>query len=92
MLAPLCCACNATPFVFARDGRITYCDMEPPAHLMDSFMVRGDNQIMSLEILSIALGKHVLLLCARVLCVIACCVRIVELCRRNCRSQFGGLV
>ena len=55
-------------------------------------MVRGDNQIMSLEILSIALGKHVLLLCARVLCVIACCVRIVELCRRNCRSQFGGLV
>jgi len=44
----------------ARDGRTTYCDMEPPSKLMDSFMVRGDNQIMSLEILSIALGKHVL--------------------------------
>jgi hypothetical protein len=47
-------ACVA--FVFARDGRTSYCDMEPPAELMESFMVRGDNQIMSLEILSIALG------------------------------------
>jgi hypothetical protein len=34
--------------------------MEPPAHVMKSFMVRGDNQIMSLEILSIALGQRML--------------------------------
>ena len=54
-------------FVFARDGRTSYCDMEPPAELMESFMVRGDNQIMSLEILSIALG----VMCDVAMCALA---------------------
>ena len=33
-----------------------YCDMEPPSHLMASFRPRRDNQIMGLEMLSIAVG------------------------------------
>jgi hypothetical protein len=33
-----------------------YCDMEPPACVMEFFQKRGDKQITSLEILSIALG------------------------------------
>jgi len=40
-----------------RSGCRLYCDMEPPAHLMQYFDVRGDGQIMGLELLSIALGK-----------------------------------
>jgi hypothetical protein len=40
----------------ASDGEIFYCDMEPDSLLMESFKRRGDNQIMSLEILSISLG------------------------------------
>ena len=46
-------------------------------------MVRGDNQIMSLEILSIALGKHVLLLCARALCD--------RVLRQDCRALLAKL-
>ena len=42
--------------VLIRDDRVFFCDMEPPAELMRSFQKRGDGQIMSLEILSIALG------------------------------------
>lgn len=33
-----------------------HCDMEPTAQLMSSFRARRDNQIMGLEILSIAVG------------------------------------
>ena len=39
-----------------RDRRFAYCDTEPPDVILNSFMKRGDNQITSLEILSIALG------------------------------------
>ena len=38
------------------DGQIDYCDMEPAASTMQLFQSRRDNQITSLEILSIALG------------------------------------
>jgi hypothetical protein len=40
-----------------RDGKFYYSDAEPPNAIMQSFMRRGDNQIMCLEILSIAFGK-----------------------------------
>ena len=48
------------PFVhnLARDGMVSYCDMQPSEKIMRSFKKRGDNQITSLEILSIALGKY----------------------------------
>ena len=88
----LFCMCIVTKLCYARDGCISFCDMEPPAQLMDSFMVRGDNQIMSLEILSIALGKHMLSLCASLFNVITSWCRFVKLCGRNCRSQSGGVV
>ena len=92
MFAPLVFHLHCDKLRSARDGRITFCGMEPPANLTESFMVRDDNQIMSLEMVSIALGEHVLSLCASVLSVIASCCRIVELRRRNCRSQSGGVV
>ena len=39
-----------------RDGETLFCDMPVPAQVIDSFRSRKDNQIMGLEILSIALG------------------------------------
>ena len=39
------------------DGAIKFADMEPAAEVLKAFKPRGDNQIMSLEILSIALGE-----------------------------------
>ena len=39
-----------------RDRKFAYCDIEPPDVILNAFMRRGDNQITSLEILSIALG------------------------------------
>ena len=39
-----------------RDGEVYYTDIAPPASLMESFKERADNQIMGLEIASIALG------------------------------------
>ncbi len=61
-----------SPFLFARDGARSYCDMQPDKELMQCFKRRGDNQIMSLEILSIALGasrflpfRHVPSVCLR---------------------------
>ena len=39
-----------------RDRSFAYCDTEPPDVILNAFMRRGDNQITSLEILSIALG------------------------------------
>ena len=39
--------------------RVYYSDMEPSAEVMGSFIARGDNQIMSLELLSIAFGLSV---------------------------------
>ena len=39
-----------------RDGEKLSCDMAPPQSLMDSWALRRDNQIMGLEIVSIALG------------------------------------
>ena len=41
-----------------RDGMVSYCDMQPSEKIMCSFKKRGDNQITSLEILSIALGEY----------------------------------
>ena len=37
---------------------VSYCDMQPSKKIMCSFKKRGDNQITSLEILSIALGEY----------------------------------
>ena len=42
--------------LFGRNGRVYTCDMAPPGELMRSFKPRNDDQIMALEILSIALG------------------------------------
>ena len=39
-----------------RDGKFFYSDAEPPQVIMQSFRRRSDNQIMCLEILSIAFG------------------------------------
>ena len=62
-------------FLIDRDGRFKYCDLEPPAEVMGSFKIRGDNQIMSLEILSIALGAWttwLLCVCFHSVCTVAC--------------------
>ena len=40
------------------DGVCSYTDVEPPKQLMDSWDESGDKHIMSLEILSIALGMY----------------------------------
>jgi predicted secreted protein len=50
-----------------RDGKFYYSDAEPPNAIMQSFMRRGDNQIMCLEILSIAFGKFAGAMCVWVL-------------------------
>ena len=39
-----------------RDKEAYTCDMEPPEDILNSWKARKDNQIMGLEILSIALG------------------------------------
>ena len=44
---------------FASGTEICYCDMEPSSEILKHFKSRGDNQIMSLEILSIALGSPI---------------------------------
>ena len=41
-----------------RDGEISYCDMPVPDHIVAFFKRRKDNQIMGLEVLSVALGVH----------------------------------
>ena len=43
-------------FALHSDGNVTYCDVEPPAEVLSFFRRRRDNQIMSLELLSIAYG------------------------------------
>ncbi len=48
--------CATMLLCFVRDGRVCYCDAPVPEHLMASFRVRADGQIMGLEILAIALG------------------------------------
>ena len=54
------CDARSTPprvaAVLYKDRKFAYCDIEPPAEILYSFMKREDNQITSLEILSIALG------------------------------------
>jgi len=42
--------------VLFKDGHVFFADMEPPAEVLDNFRFGGDNGIMSLELLSIALG------------------------------------
>ena len=42
--------------VLVADKRIEYCDLEPPAEVLALFKKRDDGDIMSLELLSIALG------------------------------------
>ena len=78
--------------VSRRDGKSYYCDMEPPGHLLRSFRPRNGDQIMCLEMLSIALGKFagcvVWGMRARVLC--GQC-RIVHLCKPYQRAQHSSL-
>ena len=54
------CDARSTPpriaAVLVADGRIEYADVEPSKEIMKQFIRRGDNQIASLEILSIAFG------------------------------------
>ena len=52
------------------DGRMLYCDKEPPQHLIDQFQSCDDAQIMSLELLYIALALSSFseLLCSKKLC------------------------
>ena len=47
---------SSLPLRGDRDEKVLFCDMEPPSSLMDTFLSRGDKQIMTLEVLSIALG------------------------------------
>ncbi len=47
-----------------RDGVVSFCDMLVLEHLMSSSKARSDVQIMGFELLSIALGIVVLVLCA----------------------------
>ena len=42
--------------IYVRDKEAYTCDMEPPEEILRSWRARKDNQIMGLEILSIALG------------------------------------
>ena len=46
----------ARSYIFASDGEQMYCDEEPSAGLVSFFRQRRDNQIMSLEVLSVAYG------------------------------------
>ena len=58
----LCDARSTPPRVAAvllTNKCVYYSDMEPSEEVMNSFRVRGDNQIMSLELLSIAFGLSV---------------------------------
>ena len=54
------CDARSTPprvaAVLFVNGRIFWADMEPDESILKAFRPRGDNHIMSLEILSIALG------------------------------------
>jgi len=56
----LLCDARSTPprvaAVLVVDGRIEYADFEPSKEVMSQFTRRGDNQIASLELLSIAFG------------------------------------
>ena len=56
----LLCDARSTPprvaAVLVADGRIEYSDFEPSKEVMRQFIRRGDNQIASLELLSIAFG------------------------------------
>jgi len=78
---------HVSVFLIDRDGQFKYCDLEPPAEVMGSFKIRGDNQIMSLEILSIALGAWtawLLCVCSRNVCIVAC-----QDCRASQRKSLG---
>ena len=58
----LCDARSTPPRVAAvllANKRVYYSDMEPSEAVMSNFRIRGDNQIMSLELLSIAFGLSV---------------------------------
>ena len=44
--------------VLIRDGYMHYCDMEPDEETLKNFRIGGDKGIMSLELLSIALGPR----------------------------------
>ena len=67
------------PLRFIRKGqRIEFCDMEPPTGLMEKWIARRDNQIMGLELLSIALGEKPV--AARFLLALHA--------RRDCRHQY----
>ena len=56
----LFCDARSTPprvaAILLRDGQRRFCDMQPDEKQLGFFKKRGDNQIMSLELLSIALG------------------------------------
>ena len=56
----LFCDARSTPprvaAILFRDGQRRFCDMQPDEKQLGFFKKRGDNQIMSLELLSIALG------------------------------------
>ena len=51
---------------------IEFCDMAPPPGLMEKWIARKDNQIMGLELLSIALGARAPGYAYRLQCLLAC--------------------
>ena len=52
------CIFNFAAFASCRGKKIEYCDAEPSEAALNCLQERGDNQIMSLELLSIALGLY----------------------------------
>ena len=56
--------CSWSVICFVRcgsDGQRAFCDTKPPDSVLGFFNQRGDNQIMSLELLAIAYGQSVCL-------------------------------
>ena len=51
-------SCSDTESNVIHTAGVMYCDEEPDIQLLQQFKERKDNQIASLEILSIALGVH----------------------------------
>ena len=67
----------------ARDGLIHFADMEPSLEVLAQFSFGGDNGIMSLELLSIALGVACLEYYVTRLCVLVLLLFEVFQCSRT---------
>ena len=75
--------CTLPSVCMRSGGSKLFFDEEPPSAMLKNFKQRGDNQIMSLELLSIAYGVLHRLTCVPDLCGI----RSFELCQESLHSQ-----